>query len=144
MSNWKTLLMAAMTAACVAAPMQAHAEDVRGVSCSVSVDYLLNGALRAPYQKDFVVDPVLGFHHDFSDRIHWRSFDASIRQVSGNTVMLISYYNEQGAFVYIDLSTRLTLRDGTDGTISGRSSHYNELGGGEHTTDFSLTCSRLK
>ena len=146
MSNLVKLLMVSITAAIFAVPTIVNAEELRSVSCSVRIDYLWNDQIRVPYTNNFVINPGVVFEHDFSDRIHFRYFNASTSLVSGKTVVSINYYNEQGAFWYVDFRPMLTLSNGGDQeeTVSGRSSHYSENGGGEFTTDYTLACRRLK
>jgi hypothetical protein len=142
------LVMVAITAASFAAPINANAAELRSVACSVSVNYLVDSVVRAPYQKDFVITPGVVFEDDFSSRIRFRFLDAWTRLEADNktTTVSISYYNDIGVFEYIDFNTDLKLRDDqAPATTSGTSRYYTEIGiAGEHTTSWTLTCQVLK
>lgn len=145
MTSFTKMLRVSMIAATLATPGTAKAAEVRAVSCSVAVDYLFNGALRAPYQKDFAVNPGQVFEDDFSTFTRFRIFDAWTHlDESGNTVVEVSYFNDVGVFDSIDLRTHLTLRDNEE-TVSGSHSYFTSQGvAGERTTNYTLSCSRLK
>ncbi|HEX4942940.1 MAG TPA: hypothetical protein VFV55_01230 [Usitatibacteraceae bacterium] len=143
MSRLMKMLLVSFTVASAAATVNADASEIRSVACTVTVDYLLNGVLRAPYRKDFVVNPGEFFQDDFSTFTRFRAFEASTRLETGNTVVAIDYFNDVGVFESVDLSTTLTLRD-NDETISGSHSYFTSLGiAGEHTTNYTLACRRL-
>ena len=53
MSILMKLLMASITVASFAAPIEVKASELRSVSCSVAVDFLFNGGVRGKqYRKD--------------------------------------------------------------------------------------------
>lgn len=147
MSRFRTLLLASLAITAVAAPSFVRADNVKQIACSVKIDYLVNGALRFPYQKDFVVAPGAPFEHDFSTFVRSRFFTATARDIeNGRSVIEIGYYNDVGVFEYAELGTSVTVRnDRADETTTGSSSYFTSLGtAGEHTTDYTLTCHRLK
>ena len=59
-------ILVALAAASFVVPINANAEDLRNVSCSVHVDFLFNNLLRATYQRDFVVSPGVDYDEDIS------------------------------------------------------------------------------
>ncbi len=148
MSRTKHFILASILAAGLFAPLNAHAAELRSVACSVSVNYLLNGVVRAPYQKDFVITPGTTFEDDFSTFTRFRIFDASTRLEADNktTTVSFSYYNDVGVFEAIDFRTELKLRnDRTPETTSATHTYWSSLGvAGNHTTDYSFTCQVLK
>lgn len=148
LNSAKLLMMVLSLAANFAVPMNVvSAAEPRSVSCSVSVDYLLNGVVRAPYQKEFVVNPGVVYEDDFSTFTRFRFFTASTRlDEAGKTVVEMSYYNDVGVFDAVDFSTELTIHDENNGeTTSGSHTYWSSLGiAGNHTTEYSLTCKRLK
>ncbi len=133
-------------AAGVATPISASASQTEGVSCSVAISYVLNGAVRESYQKDFVVAPAAPISDDFSTFTRFKFFDATTRRESGASIVDIGYYSDVGVFNSIDFRTRLTLRDDkSTETASGSHTYFVSLGvAGEHTTNYNLTCQRLK
>lgn len=139
------LLLVAMVAVQLTGPSAVRAGEVRAVSCTVAVDYLFNNVVRAPYQKSFAINPGEVFEDDFSTFTRFRIFDAWTHlDESGNTVVEMSYFNDVGVFDSIDLRTHLTLRDDTE-TVSGSHSYFTSQGAaGERTTNYTLTCNRLK
>ena len=147
MSNLMKLLIVPITVVGFAAPIEVKASELRSVSCSVAVDFLFNGAVRAkPYRKDFVVHPGGFFSDDFSTFFRWGFFDASTHLELGNTVVAISYYNDVGVFDAIDFRTQLTLHDDKNAeTISASHTYFTEQGViGDRTTNYTLTCNVLK
>jgi hypothetical protein len=130
-----------------AAPFNANAKELRSVACSVAVDFLFNGAVRAaPYRNEFVVNPGEAFSDDFSTRLRFGFFDASTRLESGNPVVAISYYNDVGVFDAIDFRTELTLHDDKVAESISASHTYSTSQGaaGDRTTNYTLTCGVLK
>ena len=144
MNKATKILLASLAIAGLAAPLAGHAESIRTVACSVSIDYLANDVLRAPYQKDFVVTPGVTFQHDFSTFTRFRFFEASTKLEGNRTVVSISYYNDVGVFEYVDMRTSLPMREDVEST-SGSHTYWTELGiAGTHTTNWTLTCQRVK
>lgn len=143
MSLVKPLAIAALAASTLA-PIAAHAEEVKPVACTVTVDYLVNSVLRSTYTKDFVVTPGTTFSDDFSTFTRFGFFDAwTGLDASGKTTVSISFYRDVGVFDYIDLRTGLTLRDGKSESTSGQSSYFTSLApAGEKTTRYALSCNR--
>jgi hypothetical protein len=146
MSKLLKMLMLSITAAGIAAPIAVNASELRSVSCSVTINYLVNDVLRAPYQKDFILTPGAVFTDDFSTVTRFRFFDAATHLDDGDTVVTISYFNDVGVFEFVDFRTRLKIRDdGKVETNSGTHTYFTSLGtAGEHTTDYTLACARLK
>ena len=147
MSNLMKLVVSSIAAASLAAPTNVSAEELRSVSCSVAVDYLVSGIVRAPYQKDFVVNPGVGFE-DFvwTNTGRMTLLDAStyLEAGTGNTIVTMSFYRDVGVFDSIDFSTYLTLRnDRVEETASGSLTLYTSQPG-YRTTNYKLTCSRVK
>ena len=130
------------------APINAQAAEPRNVACSVTVDYLLNDVVRAPYQRDFVIAPGVGFQDDFSTATRFRYLDASTRlEADGKTTTIsFSYYNDVGVFEAIDFRTELKVRDDrVPQTTSGSHTYWSSLGEADnHTTDYTITCIVLK
>jgi hypothetical protein len=140
------LLLVSVTAAVIAAPIAVNASELRTVACSVTINYLVNDVVRAPYQKDFVLTPDAAFTDDFSTVTRFRFFDAATHLDDGDTVVTISYFNDVGVFEFVDFRTQLKIRDdGKVETNSGAHTYFTSLGAaGEHTTEYMLACARLK
>ena len=131
-----------------AAPVTVNAAGQLKVSCSVVVDYVLNGNATESYQKIFVIEPGLSFDDDFSTFTRQKTFSASTVLDAGNTVVGISYFNDVGVFDAIDFSTKLTLhKKGVAESTSGSHTFTTTAGGTpqrEHTTNYTLTCKQTK
>jgi hypothetical protein len=146
MSKLLKLLLVSATLAGAVAPLGVHASQSDGVACSVVISYVLNGTVRESYQKDFAVTPAVPVSDDFSTFTRFKFFDASTHRESGASIVDISYYSDVGVFDSIDFRTKLTLRDDKAvETASGSHTYYVSLGvSGQHTTNYNLTCQRLK
>lgn len=106
MTKMMKLSMVLFAAAGIAAAQQASAKNLGPVSCSVSIDYLINNVVRAPYSNDFIVEPGVTYEHDFSSAIRFRVFNAATALDENNdTVVSISYFNDVGVFTSVDLAT---------------------------------------
>ncbi len=153
MINFKKMAVGSLIAAGVAFSLNANAAQQVDVSCSVSVDYLLNGAVVETYQKIFAVNPSASFVDDFSTATRQKSFTASTVLDAGNAVVGINYFNDVGVFDSIEFSTKLTLRkegvvESTSGSQTFTTSKF-PSGGGlavniRHDINYSLSCKQLK
>jgi hypothetical protein len=140
-------ILVALAAAIFVAPINANAEDVRNVSCSVDVDFLFNNLLRATYQRDFVVSPGVDYDEDISTATRFGFFNASTSlQADKSYVVTITYDYDVGVFDWVDLRTELTLRqDRLAETNQGSHRYFTSQGAaGERTTNWTLTCTRVK
>ncbi len=142
------LLVISYSLIVVCMPLQGRANEPVKVSCSVTVDYVLNGVLAQTYQKDFIVEPGAGFADDFSTPTRFREFTASTVMDAGKTVVGITYFNDVGVFNSIDFSTKLTLhKKGVTGATSGSHTFTTTLGvpsQQQHTTNYTLSCLRSR
>jgi hypothetical protein len=146
MSKLVKLLLASITVAGVAAPINVYASQSDSVACSVGVSYVLNGVLRESYQKDFVVSPTAAYSDDFSTFIRFKFFDATTHRDGGASVVDVSYFSDVGVFDSVDFSTKLVLRDDKSAeTATGSHTFYTSRpASAAHATSYNLTCQRLK
>jgi hypothetical protein len=153
MTSLNSLLVSSIMAAGFAVSINVNASEPSGVSCSVSVDYLKNGALAESYQKAFTVTPGAGFTDDFSTLTRQKFFTASTLLDAGKTVVGISYFNDVGVFDAEEFSTKLTLHkagvlESTSGSHTFSTSSFPQAGGVavnvSHEINYSLTCKQLK
>jgi hypothetical protein len=153
MTSKNSLLISSMMVAGFALSMNVNAAEPTGVSCSVSVDYLKNGALAESYQKAFTVTPGASFTDDFSTPTRQKLFTASTLLDAGKTVVGINYFNDVGVFDAEEFSTKLTLKkvgvlESTSGSHTFSTSTFPSAGGTavsvSHQIDYSLTCKQLK
>lgn len=136
-----------LAAAALAAPALAYAEAPRSIACSVQVDYLFDNVLRSTYQRDFTVSPGATFSDDFSTATRFGFFDASTTlEADRSYVVRVAYFHDVGVFDWVDLRTDLTLRaDRVAETNRASHSYFTSLGAaGERTTNWTLTCTRVK
>jgi hypothetical protein len=138
-------LSAIATSAMLVLPQVASAKDNLKVSCSVTVDYTLNGGAPEAYRKDFSVSPGVGFIDDFSTALRQKEFRASAAREGGNVVVSIDYFNDVGVFHSVGFSTRMNVRENRVlETTAGSNTFSTSLGvSGNHRTDYTLTCRRL-
>jgi hypothetical protein len=140
-------ILVAMAAAIFVAPINANAEDLRNVSCSVHVDFLFNNVLRATYQRDFVVSPGVDFDEDISTVTRFGFFHASTSlEADKSYVVTMNFDKDVGVFDFVDFRTQLTLRqDRLAETNQASHSYFTSQGAsGERTTNWTLTCTRVK
>jgi hypothetical protein len=148
MSKIIKLLAVPMIAASFAVPINVNAAQQGNVSCSVVVDYLLNGALVESYQKAFPVKPGVSFFDDFSTITRQKSFTASTVLDAGKTVVGISYFNDVGVQDAIDFNTKLVLHD--KGSLESTSGSYTftttagNIPQRGHAINYSLICKQAK
>ena len=146
MSKLMKFLLVPVAAASLAAAIGANAAELRPITCSVSIDYLLDNVVRAPYQKSFVINPGVPFSDDFSTFTRFRFLDASTHLEGESTVVTIDYYNDVGVFEAVSLRTKVAvIDDKIDQVSTGSHTYWTELGvAGDHTTNYTLACRRLK
>lgn len=146
MTTLKKLLLATIAATALATSSGVQAGQARSLSCSVTVDNLLNGAARYAYQKAFDLLPDTPFSDDFSSATRFRFFDAWSYLDAGRTVVAISYFNDIGVFDSVDFGTSMKINEANNvDSVSGSFTYSSSLGvRGNHTTNYSLTCTRLK
>ena len=141
-------ILGALGASTLVSPLNVNAAGLRNVSCSVTLDYLLNDVVRASYQRDFIITPGVVFQDDFSTATRFRYLDASTRLEPDNktTTVSFSYYNDVGVFEAVDFTTDLKVRDDrVPQTTSGTHTYWSSVGvAGSHTTDYNFTCAVLK
>jgi hypothetical protein len=134
-------LLAVVAVALLAAPA-GYADAPRLVSCSVRIDYLVNGQLRAPYREDFVVTPGDPWEDDFSTFTRERFFRATARSEQGRTVVDVAYDSDLAPFEYASVEATVKLADDEPTrTVRGSQTAFTSLGTvGERTTEYTLTC----
>lgn len=148
MSEIMRLLIVSVITASLFAPLSVNAATPVKVTCSVVVDYLLNGVATESYQKAFAVDPGLTFNDDFSTVSRQKFFSASTALDAGNTVVNFSYFNDVGVQDAIDFNSKLTMRDkGRVEATSGSYTFTTTAGGTPqqaHTVNYTLSCKQPK
>jgi len=147
MSNMMKILMAAAAVASIGTSPATNAGEPRGVTCTVTLTYMLNGTVRAPYANVFTVLDGATFEDDFSTATRFRFFTATARPEADKSVtVMISYYNDVGVFEAVDFTTQVRVADDrAPVTNSGSHTYWSSLGvAGDHTTDYSFTCQRVK
>jgi len=148
-SNLTLCLVPGLLAASLWLPTAAHADNV-AATCSVAVDYLHNGNLVEQYRKDFVVEQGVQFVDDFSTPARFKRFTANVVRTAGDSTVSVDYFSDVGVFHAIGFATQLTIRGGGNvETAIGRQDFSASSGvvpgsvGGNHTTNYSLSCRRV-
>jgi hypothetical protein len=145
MFKFLKLLLASVTVAAFAAPGYVHAAQHFTVSCSVAVDYDVNGVVSESYRKDFAVQPGVAFADDFSTPTRQKLFFASTAREAGSISVAIDYFADVNTFDSVAFNTRLTIHGRGIGTTFGSHTFSSSQGTqpGNHTTNYVLTCRRL-
>lgn len=147
-SNLSLCLVSSLLAASLWLPTAAHADNV-AATCSVAVDYLHNGNLVEQYRRDFIVEQGVQFVDDFSTPTRFKRFTANVVRTSGDSTVSVDYFSDVGVFHAVGLATQLTIRGGNVETAIGRqdfsasNSTVPASVGGNHTTNYSLSCRRI-
>jgi len=137
-------LLASIAVASLGAQTNQNTVEKVSVSCSVSVDYLINSVVAESYRKDFVVQPGAGFSDDFSTSTRQKLFRASVAREGGNLAVAIEYFSDVSVFDSVDFNTRFTMHLGRGiQTTAGSHTFSSSQAGGNHTTNYVLACSRL-
>lgn len=135
--------LATAVAAIFITPIQASADQVQNVFCSIVVDVLKPGGATESYQNNFYLQPGSDFFDDFSTATRIKEFSASLGFNAGKTNVTINYFNDVGVFDSIEFGTTYTLpRNREPGTVTGRSAAYTS--NGNFIADYSLSCNIAK
>lgn len=137
----KSFLTTALAVAALGLVAPSHAA-VMSATCSVSINYSLNGTLVEAYTREFTVAEGASYTHDFSTPTRMKVFGASLLRDGPRSVLGIDYFNDVGTFNAISVDTLVKmLRPGAIETTSGRQGYYASSGVvGNHITDYTLTC----
>ena len=125
----------------VLAPVLSQAA-VTSATCSIAVDYALNGALVEPFAHDFVVTEGATYTFDFSTTTRQKALSATLARNGARSVLTIDYFNDVGTFVAVQVDTSVRLvRPGTAAETSGRHVFSTSQGVvGNHQTTWTLQC----
>ena len=135
---------AGLLAATLALPLPAAAAGLMRASCSVSVDYLLNGVLVEPYAREFVVEEGTPYQDDFSTPTREKGFSATVGKSAGKPTVVMNYFNDVGVFTSIMVDTSVVVLKAQPTSSTGRHTFSTSQGvSGNHLTTYSLSCQRL-
>ena len=143
--NHRTFLSAAgLLAVALASPVPAAAAGLMRASCSVSVDYLLNGTLVESYARDFTVEEGTPFQDDFSTPTREKGFSATVGRSAGKPTVVMNYFNDVGVFTSIMVDTSVAILKAAPTASTGRHTFSTSQGvAGNHLTTYTLHCQRL-
>jgi hypothetical protein len=145
----KVLLSLAVVIAAVSVTIWSHVEIAQadgGASVSCLVDVVVesrnqSGVLVGTelYHKEFVMQESESFFDDFSTRIRFKFFSASLSKLNGDKTIAINWFADVSVFNSVDFNTTVTLADGQK---SGKSAADNTVytSNGSTTTRFSMVC----
>jgi hypothetical protein len=144
MSKLMKLFGATLLVASIANAHAASGNDRESVSCSVAIDYSLNGTVSQNYDRDYVVTIGNGFSEDISTPTRQRDFSSTLAREGGNLVVTISYFADVGVFDSTSFAAQLKLSSGKNvESTAGSMSHFHVQGTtATHTTNYTLTCRR--
>lgn len=144
MSKILTALATGLLTATLIQPTTAFSAPLVKASCSVAVDYLLNGVLVEGYARDFEVVEGTIFEDDFSTPTRQKGFSASAGKTTGPASVVMNYFNDVGVFTSIMVDTSVPLIKGKTTSTSGRHTFSTSQGvSGNHLTTYTLSCQRL-
>jgi hypothetical protein len=137
----KPFLSTCLAVAALALAAPGHAA-VMSATCSVNINYSLNGTLVEAYTRQFTVAEGATYNDDFSTPTRMKTFSATLQRDGARSVLSIDYFNDVGTFNAISVDTLVKmLRPGTIESTSGRQGYYASSGVvGTHITDYSLSC----
>ncbi len=148
MKTPKSLLALSAVAALVAAGEAVAAKTPDPVACTLRADYSINRVLRVPFTHAFTFVPGTIYDFDFSNAIRFRYLQAKaeVDAVTGQTIVMVNYYNDVSPFTFVELGTTVRIRNNNEAFDSeGKSTFFTEFGtAGEHTTDYALSCAIAK
>lgn len=138
------IVVGGLVASLLAAPLQAIAAPA-SATCSVEINYLVNGALVEPYTNSFVIARGETIVDDFSTATREKVFTATMSRIDGKLLVSINYFNDVGVFTAIDLDASVRIRgvgvlETTAGSHTFSSSQASPAG--NHTTEHTLVCAR--
>ena len=116
----------------------------KGVACliDVVVESKNNAGTvvsREVYSKAFTIDEGETYFDDFSTRIRFKFFTATMTKVDGEKKVAINWFADVTVFNSVDLDTAVSLEDGQkSGKATGRHTLY--VSGGSTTTTYTLSC----
>ncbi|MEZ6059550.1 MAG: hypothetical protein R3C19_04230 [Planctomycetaceae bacterium] len=94
------------------------------------------------YVRDFVVSETEAFVDDFSTRIRFKEFSASLQRVNGEIVVAVDWFADISTFNAVDFSTALVLGNGRNsGEIAATHKFYSTPG--LTTTRYILSGTRM-
>jgi hypothetical protein len=137
----KPFLSTCLAVAALALAAPGHAA-VMSATCSVNINYSLNGTLVEAYTRQFTVAEGATYNDDFSTPTRMKTFSATLQRDGARSVLSIDYFNDVGTFNAISVDTLVKmLRPGAIESTSGRQGYYASSGVvGTHITDHSLSC----
>lgn len=147
MSKLLTLAAASAALAALAAPAIVHADEINPMDCSVSVVYSLNNVERLRYERAFIVGLDSPYSEDFSTATRLRFFDAFLTDNDGVPQVTITFDADVSVFNAVDFTANLNVKDQSKGeTSTGVNRFFSSVAGaaGNHTTAYTLTCSRAR
>lgn len=144
MNSKKMRLVLGAAAAALAMPVLAH-NAVVSATCTVTVDYSLNGNLLEPFTRQFSVQEGVPYNFDFSTPTRQKQFSAQLVRNADASVISIDYFNDVGTFDAIAVDTSVTLlRRGDTQSQGGRHTYSTSQGiVGNHVTQYALSCRGL-
>lgn len=122
----------------------AQADDSKGIACKMTVvveSRNSSGVIfgTETYQKEFSLQEGDTFFDDFSTRIRFKFFTASLQKVDGEKTVSINWFADVTVFNSVDFNTSVTLADGQkSGKVAGDHALYTS--GGSTVTRFTLEC----
>lgn len=148
MNSLRKLAALTIAAAGIVVPLHANAKTPDTIACNVVIDYSINRVLRVPFSQSFTVAPGADFDYDFSSATRFRYFQAraDVDATTGDTSVMINYYNDVGVFTFVEAGTVVRVRNNNDVfTSAGKSTFFTSQGtAGEHTTEYELSCAVLR
>lgn len=138
----KSIALAAVAFAVLAAPSLASAAPTDPQTCTVAVTTTLNNTTSLVYNQTFTVSTTTPYFDDFSTATRFRFFDASMTIVDNVPVVAISLDADVSVFDTVDFTTSLKVRDSHGESTSGTNAFFTS--NRAVRTSYSLDCARAK
>jgi hypothetical protein len=129
------IVVAAIVGILLVSGQRAVADRASGVSCVM--DVMVGSEI---YHKEFVLQEGETFFDDFSTRIRFKYFTASLEKINGESKISVNWYADVSVFDSVDFNTSVTLANGQkSGKVAGDHTLYTSNNKAT-TTHFSLSC----
>ena len=128
------IAVAAIAGIFIASGQNAVAERDNGVSCVMDIT-----VGSEVYHREFVLHEGETYFDDFSTRIRFKYFTASLEKIDGESKVSVNWFADVSVFNSVDFNTSVTLANGQkSGKVAGDHTLYTS--NSRTTTNFSLAC----
>ena len=129
------IVIAGIVGIFIASGQKAVADRDNGVACVM--DVMVGSEL---YHKEFVLHAGETFFDDFSTRIRFKFFTASLEKINGESKVSVNWFADVSVFDSVEFNTSVSLENGQkSGKVAGDHTLFTSNNKAT-TTVFSLSC----